>query len=107
MGRPNATEPAKCEQEQPIEDQRKEYAMKARELFALGVRVLGLVGLASVVHSVMSDMYHEYMLLEWPYYAVKFVYVLAGLYCVRGAPQLVAFAYPDEAKTPETKPPSS
>ncbi len=70
--------------------------MKARDLFALVIRVLGLMGLVHVVHSVTADVFVHYMLLNWPYYVTKFIYLALGLYCFRGAPLLVALAYPDE-----------
>ena len=78
--------------------------MKAREMFALSIRILGLIGLAHVVHSVINDLYYERMNLFWQYYVIKLIYVLVGIYCLGGAPQLVALAYPEEAKSPETKP---
>jgi hypothetical protein len=90
--------------EQPIEHQQKESAMKAREMFALSIRILGLIGLAHVVHSVINDLYYERMNLFWQYYVIKLIYVLVGIYCLGGAPQLVDLAYSDEAKSPETKP---
>ncbi|MGA2175131.1 MAG: hypothetical protein ABSH38_09140 [Verrucomicrobiota bacterium] len=78
--------------------------MKAREMFALAIRILGLIGLAHVIHSVINDVYYESMNLFWQYYVIKLCYVLVGLYCLRGAPQVVDLAYPEEAKSPETKP---
>jgi hypothetical protein len=81
--------------------------MKAREIFALVIRILGLIGLAHVFHSVLVDIYHDLPLLRLDYYFVKAIYLAVGFYCLRGAPQLVALAYGCETAAPQIRPPAS
>jgi hypothetical protein len=78
--------------------------MKDRDYFALAIRILGLIGLAHLLHSVIVDVYRQSHMLDWTYLVWKVAMLLAGLYCLRGAPLIVAVAYPDESKPPSAKP---
>lgn len=73
--------------------------MKAPEMFALVIRILGLTGLAHVIHSVAQDIYFDYSILPWHYYLIKLIYFVIGLYCFRGAPLLVRLSYGEEAES--------
>lgn len=76
--------------------------MKMKELFALVVRVLALVGLAYVTRNLVNR-------LVWggggePMDIPKsIVFLAAGLYFLRGAPHLLQFAYPEDTTTPTPK----
>jgi hypothetical protein len=75
--------------------------MTARECFGVGVRLLGIVFLAvSVLYA-----YSTVVVLVEPrpqdsgvsnYIGMTIICFVAGLYCLRGAPQLSKFAYPDK-----------
>ena len=77
--------------------------MKAKDIFGLVIRVLGVGGvlwgcsyLVSVVYYLMGVHPEGYTLYH---YLVAGVVTLAfGFYFLRGAPHIVRFAYPDDEK---------
>jgi hypothetical protein len=73
--------------------------MKASEVFALIVRVVGLLCLIYLVRNLANYWIYEGPLREAPYYITRVVYLAIGIYLIRGAPQLARFAFPDEAKS--------
>jgi hypothetical protein len=64
--------------------------MKSKELFALALRIVGVLGLIYLVRgtSHLAVFSAEIVIL-------RLVYIAGGLYLVRGAPLLVTFAYPE------------
>lgn len=79
--------------------------MKAKDIFALVVRIFGLAmvltGLSATWTAVSVLSFGRLLLrgLLWgiPYFAV-------AVYLLRGAPQVVGFAYPEAPTTPTDKP---
>jgi hypothetical protein len=69
---------------------RKVKEMKPREQFALALRVIGLLGIAYVLRTVVRNPVPPTSLL-----IVRVVSVLIGAYFIRGASLLVKFAYPE------------
>jgi hypothetical protein len=72
--------------------------MKSKESFALVIRIIGILGLVSVIHHLMEDLTWGDHQQPTVYFAKKIVYLLIGFYFVWGAPHLVKFAYSGEAK---------
>jgi hypothetical protein len=72
--------------------------MKSKEIFALALRIIGILGLAFVVRHLVDDLSVDGHQLPTVYFVRKIIYLLIGLYFVWGAPQLVKFAYSSEPK---------
>ena len=72
--------------------------MKSKEIFALILRVIGVLGIISVVRHLMDDLTVGFEPLSGIYFGRKMVYLLLGLYFIWGAPHLVKFAYSGQAK---------
>ena len=72
--------------------------MKSKEVFALVIRIIGILGIVSVIRHLTDDLTIESEPLSAVYFGRKIVYLLLGLYFVWGAPQLVKFAYSGEPK---------
>jgi hypothetical protein len=66
--------------------------MSPKELFALIVRVIGLLGAIYLIRHIVKIGVDTPTLL-----VVRLASALVGLYMVRGAPLLVKFAYPEKA----------
>lgn len=66
--------------------------MCPKELFALMVRVVGMIGVIYVIRRIAKLGVDTPPLL-----IIRVVSALIGLYMVRGAPLLVKFAYPEKA----------
>ena len=64
--------------------------MKSKELFALALRVIGVLGIIYILRSAVRTTSPAATFL-----IIRFVFVLIGLYLLRGAPWLVKFAYPE------------
>jgi len=81
--------------------------MRAEEWFALAVRVVGvlifLYGLGYLLDSFLFRLgYFNYPESSPAYYVVAGIsYGVVGLYLMRGAPQIVRFAYPVEEEQDE------
>ncbi len=65
--------------------------MKAKEQFALVLRVIAVLGLIYLARSVLRNASPNAMFL-----ITRLVAAVIGLYLLRGAPLLVRFAYPEE-----------
>ena len=72
--------------------------MKSKEIFALVIRIIGILGMVSVVRHLVDDVTMESHQPPAMYFARKIVYLLIGVYFVWGAPHLVKFAYSGEPK---------
>ncbi|MCA1615883.1 MAG: hypothetical protein LC800_17635 [Acidobacteria bacterium] len=78
--------------------------MGAKDWFALALRIAGVVLLLYGLRDLVDHMLYQFGYFNWPDVSPRYFVVLgvvqvcAGLYLVRGAPQLVAFAFPE---TPE------
>jgi hypothetical protein len=66
--------------------------MQPKEIFALILRIVGLIGIIVVVRQL--DMMMKMGTPTAAYLAVKALYLAVGIYLMRGAPLLVRFAYP-------------
>lgn len=66
--------------------------MKPSEIFALVVRIVGLV---SLVYMLSSSLLLIGLGLPWMLVVKTMVWFLVSLWLLRGAPQLVRFAYPN------------
>ena len=81
--------------------------MRVEEWFALAVRVIGvlifLYGLGYLLDSLLFRLgYFNYPESSPAYYVVAGIsYGIVGLYLMRGAPQIVRFAYPVEEEQDE------
>ncbi len=64
--------------------------MKAREVFGLVLRTIGVLGLAYMVRQIVRNPDVPTIHL-----VVRVVCVVFGVYFLRGAPLLVKFAYPE------------
>jgi hypothetical protein len=73
--------------------------MKSKEIYALIIRIIGILGLISVVQHLANDLTVESHQLSMVYFVRKTVYVVIGFYFIWGAPHLVKFAYSGEPKT--------
>jgi hypothetical protein len=78
---------------------RKALKMKPREQFALALRIIGVLGIAYVIRTVVRNPVPPTLIL-----IVRVVSVLIGAYFIRGASLLVGFAYPEPTPTPADKP---
>ena len=72
--------------------------MKAKEQFALALRIIGVLGVMYVLRSFVKN----------PAPGIVFVIVwlvcaIIRVYLIRGAPQLVQFAYPEPTPEPPEK----
>lgn len=77
--------------------------MKAKDVFGLVIRVLGVVGvlwgcfyLMSVIYYLMGVHPEGYTLYH--YLVAGVVTMALGIYFLRGAPHIVRFAYPENEK---------
>jgi hypothetical protein len=71
--------------------------MKAKEQFALALRIIGVLGIMYILRSFVRNVSPPIVDL-----IVRLVCAAIGVYLIRGAPQLVAFAYPESTPaTPE------
>jgi len=77
--------------------------MKTKQIFALLIRIIGVLGLAHVTRHLVNDLGYGQGNITAMYVVWKLAYLVAGVYLVRGAPQVVEFAYPEESKTPADK----
>jgi predicted membrane protein len=72
--------------------------MNSKELFALFLRIVGVLGIIFIVRhafwSVPTLTVPTYLLIKWV------IGALAGLYLIRGAPLLVKFAFPGKPGSP-------
>jgi hypothetical protein len=72
--------------------------MNSKELFALFLRAVGVLGGIIIVRHALGSVFTEtvpaYVLIKWV------VGVLVGLYLIRGAPLLVKFAFPVTPSSP-------
>jgi len=72
--------------------------MKAKEQFALVLRVIGVLGIIYVLRTFVRTPLPEVAVI-----VVRVVCALIGVYLIRGAPQLVKFAYPESTPKPPEK----
>jgi len=73
--------------------------MNSKDLFALSLRIVGVLGITYVIRNCVRVTSTDAF-----YLVLRLVYVIIGLYLIRGAPMLVKFAYPEkggEATTPK------
>jgi hypothetical protein len=77
---------------------RKVSRMKAREQFALALRIIGVLGIIYLLRTFIRSPQPEVVFL-----VVRVVCALGGLYLIRGAPLLVKFAYPESTAEPPEK----
>jgi len=70
--------------------------MNPKELFALIVRGIGLLGVIYLIRHIIK-ITADVGVDDWLLLIVRLVSVFVGLYMVRGAPLLVKFAYPEKA----------
>ena len=75
--------------------------MRAKDWFALGVRILGVVNLLYGLGSLLDALLFRLGYFHFPdstpgYYVVTgLAFSVVGLFLIRGASALVAFAYPE------------
>ncbi len=78
--------------------------MKTKETFALLLRVIGVLGIAYVVHNIVHSLLGGSQ-AAIIYYVIQVVYMCIGVYFLRGAPLLLNFCYPEKSVTaPEATP---
>ncbi len=65
--------------------------MNSRELFALFLRIVGVLGIIYVIRRIEHQ---EAIPPVW--LIIRLVYLAIGAYFIRGAPWLLKFAYPDQ-----------
>jgi hypothetical protein len=71
--------------------------MKARERFALALRIIGVLGIMHILRSFVRNPSPAIVVL-----IARWVCAVIGVYLIRGAPHLVRFAYPESTPvTPE------
>jgi hypothetical protein len=73
--------------------------MKAREQFALALRIIGIIGIAYIARAFVRNPSPPTLTL-----ILRLVSVLIGAYFIRGAALLVKFAYPGSAPEPADHP---
>ena len=73
--------------------------MKTKETFALIIRVIGVLGIAYVIHNIVRSVLGGSQAAAI-YYIIQVVYLCIGVYFLRGAPLVLNFAYPDKSATP-------
>jgi hypothetical protein len=68
--------------------------MNSKEMFALFLRIVGMMGIIFIVRHVLEEgpsfTVSAYAIVKWV------IGVLIGLYFIKGAPLVVNFAYPDK-----------
>ncbi len=67
--------------------------MRSREIFSLVVRIAGLVSLLYFLESGALFMFD----VAWIFIVRGILWIALSLWLLRGAPQLVRFAYPGES----------
>jgi hypothetical protein len=79
------------EQQEPQKKERQAH-MNLKELFALFLRMVGVLGIIIIVRHALASVAIEtvpvFVIVKWV------IGVLVGLYFIRGAPLLVKFAFP-------------
>ena len=78
--------------------------MKPSELFALLLRVVGVLCLVYLVRNLTNNWIDAAFPKDVAYYISHLAYLGIGVYLLRGAAALVQFAYPDESKSGAAKP---
>ena len=73
--------------------------MNSKELFALFLRVVGVLGIIFIVCHALQlgpscTICPVYLIIKWV------IGALVGLYLIRGAPLLVKFAFPEKPGSP-------
>ena len=69
--------------------------MKSKEQFALALRIIGVLGIMYILRTFVRNPSPAIVVL-----ILRLVCAVIGVYLIRGAAQLVRFAYPES--TPET-----
>jgi hypothetical protein len=69
--------------------------MKSQEIFALAVRIAGLV---SLLYLGATSVVFFGVGLPWQLLARTIIWAVLSLWLIRGAPALVRFAYPDKER---------
>jgi hypothetical protein len=72
--------------------------MKAKEQFALALRIIGVLGMMYVLRSFVRNASPAVVIV-----IIRLVCLVIGVYFIRGASQLVQFAYPEAAPEPVEK----
>lgn len=72
--------------------------MKAKEQFALALRIIGVLGMMYILRSFFRSPVPSIVFV-----IVRLVCAVIGVYFLRGAPQLVRFAYPESTPEPPEK----
>jgi membrane protein YdbS with pleckstrin-like domain len=67
--------------------------MKPHELFAVAIRVIGLL---SLLYLLFTGLMFFAAGVSWQFVVRSILWALMSIWFLRGAPQLVRFAYPDE-----------
>jgi uncharacterized MAPEG superfamily protein len=73
--------------------------MNSKELFALFLRIVGVLGIIYVIRRIDHQ---ESPAAFW--LVMRLIYLIIGAYLIRGAPLVLEFAYPEkggEATTPK------
>ena len=65
--------------------------MNSKELFALFLRIVGVLGVIYVIRRLM----HEESLTAF-FVVLRLIYLIIGVYLIRGAPLVLKFAYPEK-----------
>jgi|DewCreStandDraft_4_1066084.scaffolds.fasta_scaffold113918_2 lipopolysaccharide export LptBFGC system permease protein LptF len=73
--------------------------MKPSELFALVLRIVGVLCLVYLVRNLMNNWIDGVFPKELAYFLSRIIYLAVGVYLLRGAPHFVRFAYPEERKS--------
>lgn len=79
-------------------------AMKMKETFALIIRVIAVLGLGYVARNLVNDVLLGHVQPLAVGVGKRLVFLLLGLYFLRGAPHVLRFAYPEEAKSAAAQP---
>jgi hypothetical protein len=84
--------------------------MKPKHAFGVGVRILGLIViLVSILYFVsgvvvlIDPTFRPNVSPAWHYFVDGVVELVVGLYLLRGAAQIIHFAYPDSDSESDTK----
>jgi hypothetical protein len=78
--------------------EQKGQHMKSKEQFALALRIIGVLGIMYILRSFIRNTSPAIVVL-----IIRLVCVVIGVYLIRGAPQLVRFAYPESTPEPPEK----
>jgi hypothetical protein len=73
--------------------------MNSKELFALFLRIVGVLGVIFIVRHALASA-PAYSLLPMYLHIKWLVGALVGLYLIQGAPWLMNFAYPKKPSSP-------